>query len=236
MKTDKTTGESPNFEYYGNDNPKNSLSHGPTIEGGGGHGGDLVNSWCTDGDDHAPSGGGGGSYQVKGAAGYSSEKDKNKGSAPYGDAKMRTFFLGSGGGGGSAYRHSSGEGYGGYGGTGGGAVMLFANKLKFSPTAYIDVRGSDADAATTHGAAGGGGSGGSVYIQCGAECQVEPYQIKSEGGAAGEKFYSGGYGGDGSPGRVRVAKAAGRSICVNDKNDDWVCTSKDSKDDYCKDL
>lgn len=99
---------------------------------------------------------------------------------------MRTIFLGSGGGGGSAYRHSSGAGYGGYGGTGGGAVMLFANKLKMSPTSYIDVRGSDAKGGNTNGGAGGGGSGGSVYIQCGAECLVEPYQIKTEGGAAGQ--------------------------------------------------
>lgn len=68
---------------------------------------------------------------------------------------MRTIFLGSGGGGGSAYRHSSGAGYGGYGGTGGGAVMLFANKLKMSPTSYIDVRGSDATGGNTNGGAGG---------------------------------------------------------------------------------
>ena len=149
---------------------------------------------------------------------------------------MKTFFLGSGGGGGSAYRHNSGAGYGGYGGTGGGAIMIFANKFHMSPTAQIDMGGSDGTSMNMHGGAGGGGSGGSVFIQCGAQCDVEAYQVRASGVQAGAKFYANAFGGAGSPGRVRVAKATRKTICVNDKNDDWACEAFDSKDDYCKDI
>lgn len=158
---------------------------------------------------------------------------QNSGSHGYGDDKFRTFFLGSGGGGASSYRHISGSGYGGYGGDGAGSIMLFAQKLNVHPTARFDISGTNGANRYTHGGSGGGGSGGALSVQCGSECRISQASIKANGGAPGTYFYANGRGGAGSKGRVRVAKAGERQICVNTASSDWTCADHANKTAYC---
>jgi hypothetical protein len=51
---------------------------------------------------------------------------------------------------------------------------------------------------------------------------------------AGPEYYAGAYGGDGSVGRVRVAMATGKKICVTDETDSWDCETFSTKDAYCE--
>ena len=229
------TGEGPTVRYRGNDNPiRSSLNTGPIVvlRGGGGHGGDLNGSWCAGvGSSHAPMGGGGGSHLTRGARGANARD--NSGSYGYGDARMRTIFLGSGGGGASSYRHVSGSGYGGYGGDGGGSIMLFASTLKMHPDSRLDVSGVGGASRSTHGGSGGGGAGGALFVQCGSECVLAQGNILASGGQPGQYFYAGARGGAGSKGRVRVAKAGERKVCINTVSSDWSCTDYGSKAAYC---
>lgn len=232
------TGEGPTVRYRGNDDPiRSSYNTGPVVvlRGGGGHGGDLNNSWCPAGSGrsgtHAPMGGGGGSHLTRGGRGRNMQD--NSGSHGYGDARMRTFFLGSGGGGASSYRHSSGSGYGGYGGDGGGSIMLFANKLKMHPDSRFDVRGVDGASRRTHGGSGGGGAGGALYVQCGSECEVAQGNVQASGGRPGTYYYARAVGGAGSKGRVRVTKAGEKRICINTASSDWSCSDYGNKTAYC---
>eukprot|EP01084_Bolivina_argentea_P109655 195996_1 len=145
-------------------------------------------------------GGGGGGYGTKGADGDADETKspfkivgvtvttiegiKGKGGHIYGNAKIDTLHLGSGGGGGTLV---------GPGGAGGGALKINAINIYIAKNASIQANGQNRNNATL--GLGGAGSGGSIYITA--------KNIKNCGSITalgGESLI----GGNGGYGRIRI--------------------------------
>jgi YD repeat-containing protein len=163
--------------------------------GGGGAGYMMGNGYCTSG--------GGGGYGSSGGTGtghpydtYNGVNYDGVGGGTYGDPSLATVYLGSGGGGGEAYKYAP------VGGSGGGAIVLSAGALVLN--GRIQANGNDytlIDSSIYSGA--GGGSGGSILLRV-ATASVGNSQIAATGG-------NGNFGGGGG-GVGRIALAYARSF------------------------
>lgn len=163
--------------------------------GGGGGGYMMGNGYCTSG--------GGGGYGSGGGTGtghpydtYNGVNYDGVGGGTYGDPSLATVYLGSGGGGGEAYRYPP------FGGSGGGAIVLSAGALVLN--GHIQANGNDytlIDPSIYSGA--GGGSGGSILLRV-VMASVGSSQMAATGG-------NGNFGGGGG-GVGRIALAYARSF------------------------
>ena len=165
--------------------------------------------------------GGGGSYAVAGScgsAGYGPDSglgtgtanctaNCGRGGATYGTSTLAQLYFGSGGGGGS-YNVS---GTNGYGGNGGGIILIKAGSFNNSGNLVSGGNnGQDGDYQTNrgsyvdNGAGGGGGAGGSIYL-AGKDVSLGTSTITAAGGTGGVNYYQAtNYGGTGSVGRLAV--------------------------------
>ena len=163
-------------------------------DGPGGGGGGYIRS------DAAGGGGGGAGYasngqNCQGFQGY------GYGGPAYGNPELEPIYMGPGGGGGASLQNAPG----GWGGSGGGIIQLFAETLVVN--GEIDVDGANGgDGQSGHGrygGGGGGGSGGSILIKSLTEANIGSDLVHALGGQGG----TGGYfnnGGNGAGGRIRI--------------------------------
>lgn len=193
-------GRVPAFKGESSAGPSVSIGamdgdNSPNDSGGGG--GDSIGDWG--------GGGGGAGHAASGATGTNptGNAPPGQGGNAVGDTSFSSAHLGAGGGGGGIDDST----YGGQGGDGGG--LLFADSYEFvinNSTGYIDL---DATNGTSHGdsgGGGGGGAGGGAFIRT-AKGDIGTDRIYSRGGTGapgGTAFATGGDGGNGSKGRVRV--------------------------------
>ena len=177
------------------------------VEGSGG-GGSYV---AVTGGDWA-GGGGGGGYGTDGTNGATGEKGY-KGTV-FGDDFETRIFMGPGGGQGgtdSGYPHDSGKARGGYGGPGGGIIILDAMYTKIHSTGILNTRGGNGFEAYDQGDGepgnGGGGAGGGILI---TGDMNNAGNISTSGGigkkadGSGQSGGWGNSGGDGGNGRTAV--------------------------------
>ncbi len=153
--------------------------------GAGGHG----SNW---------SGGGGAGFIM---AGNNSGGTGGIGGSVYGDQFLSDLFGGSGGGGGSGGNNCGSGG----GGAGGGAMAIFTcSNFYIGVAGMISSNGGNAGSdGNGNCGGGGGGSGGSIWIGC--DTIQNSGTISVTGGFGGLTSYPpDGFGGDGSPGRIRL--------------------------------
>ncbi len=193
-------------------NPKNNAeSRSPNTNiGGGGGGYENRDSDCYS------CGGAGGGYGTVGYAGGSRAGACNGGIA--GNAlpdlvtliKEKIFFGGGGGSGGACPRPDDHTIPSGYGGQGGGMIMIFANEIMVS--GEITVSGGEGEGLSgtfpdrRDIAAGGGGAGGSILLMANS-IVLGTNNIKALGGVGGFMNTGSGYGqngGAGGKGRIEI--------------------------------
>jgi large repetitive protein len=216
-KTNGETGEAANFERASDYHDRGTASqwdiqganelmigeahrtHTPAGGAGVYHGGTC-------------SGGGGGSYGEQGENGYQSGSNDIESSQEIGIAgevagasDLSTLLLGSGGGTAAQPPWSSGITIAA--GDGGGAIVLFADRLELA--GRVTARGSAGMQGTFGcGTVGsGGGSGGSIYLSV-RELVVARDTIDARGGAEGPSADGAARGGAGGPGRIRIDAAS----------------------------
>ncbi|KAJ5077600.1 bonus isoform c-related [Anaeramoeba ignava] len=149
-------------------------------------------------------GGGGGGYGDQGkdaeANRYSGQLHPGaKGGEIYGDEKISTLYLGSGGGSGHPYSNGQTKGKGG---NGGGAIFIQSRSLSNDGEILCNGENGEDAVNSTYGSGGGGGSGGSILIIANL---TNNGTISAKGGLGGKAFpsaspginSSGGAGGDG---------------------------------------
>jgi hypothetical protein len=146
-------------------------------------------------------GGGGGGFNIAGTNGGGETAARGVGGPKYGTNTLLPLIGGSGGGGGGASLSARGAS----GGGGAGAILLASSgTITFSGSAAINAQGGVGGAAATSGAnfgAGGGGSGGAIRLI--ANTISGPATLNVNGGAGGA-CWSGGCGGAGGLGYVRI--------------------------------
>lgn len=150
--------------------------------------------------DGAGSGGGGGGHSTSGATGSTGHVDPGQGGGTYGVSSLETILFGAGGGsGGASYASQSN----GYGGNGGGIIMIFSNSITVNGS--IVSNGSAGGNTEGHAVgAGGGGAGGSILIFA-VSANIGTNKITALGGSGGLQIGSFPiHGGAGGNGRVRV--------------------------------
>jgi len=137
-------------------------------------------------------GGGGGGYGAKGVTGgaVNPQAHAGEGGEDYGNERLSTLHMGSGGGGSPSAS----------GGSAGGALKIFAQEIQVAASGRISAEGTDGAAGGESG--GGGGSGGSIHLRAGT-VTLDPSTVVSVAGGAGGggTQFSGGHGGDG---RLRI--------------------------------
>lgn len=143
------------------------------------------------------------------------ERDNGDGGFPYGDNTSLSFVLGSGGAGGGCGEGIHGLSHqgqvGGYGGNGGGAVLLNAPLINVHGTISVNgAAGSAGFEANLASGGGGGGSGGIIIIQ-GDDVNLSSATLSANGGAGGTggvikvgNYDGGGGGGGGAGGRIKI--------------------------------
>ncbi len=146
-------------------------------------------------------GGGGAGFNIAGTNGGGDTAARGVGGPKYGTNNLLPLIGGSGGGGGgasTAARGASGAG-------GGGAILLASSgTITFSGSAAINAPGGAggiANQSNAYHGAGGGGSGGAIRLI--ANTLSGPATLNVNGGAGGGCF-SGGCGGTGGLGYVRI--------------------------------
>ena len=165
------------------------------------------------------SGGGGAGYAGAGGAGglrndSISGRDEGDGGFSYGDNTSLSFVLGSGGAGGGCGEGIHGVSHqgepGGYGGNGGGAVLLNAPQINiYGNISANGAAGSAGIGADLSSGGGGGGSGGIIIIQ-GGEVNLSSATLSANGGEGGTGGIGqgpgdgGGGGGGGAGGRIKI--------------------------------
>ena len=148
---------------------------GSANSGGGGGG---YSTGC------AAAGGGGGGYGTSGGTGGDWGGTPGAGGGTYGSATLSTIFLGSAGAGGA---HTCGD-TAGYGGDGGGIVIVYGKTIIVS--GGIQTKGASG------GGYAGGGGGGSIFLS-GGSVTIGSSKVAATGG-------TGGGGANGGVGRIRI--------------------------------
>lgn len=160
------------------------------------------------GDDHSRNvgaGGGGGGYASGGANGQTAGDPPSQGGnggTAYGDMNLTTsIYFGSGGGGGGS---DDGDPCpGGYGGPGGGIILLFSKTLSLSSP--ISANGGNGQIGTPgcRTGGGGGGAGGSILIRS-FDADIGSNFIQATEGSGASGTMTGGAGGNGGIGRIHI--------------------------------
>lgn len=141
--------------------------------------------------DSVGSGGGGGNGTAGGTGGGVGSYTAGQGGPTAGAAALTTMVFGGAGGGSGIDQN----GPGGYGGKGGGIVVIFAKNITISGNIYLD--GTNG---VTAAGGGGGGAGGSCLIKC-QSATLGTTKITAAGGIGGQDR---GNGGNGGVGRIHV--------------------------------
>ncbi len=186
-------------ESYSGSQSRSTSANG--LGGGGGYSVSLT---------HADGGGGG--YRSAGATGGTIGGWGNtagSGGGTAGAANLSSLLMGGGGGSGSLDSDAEGGSYGGYGGAGGGIVLVSAGSLSLTGT--ITVAGANGETGYYAGGAaspggGGAGAGGSIYLGAGTVTSATG-SLRATGGSGGtgtEAGASATTGGAGGNGGIRV--------------------------------
>jgi len=186
---------------------------------GGGGGGGSTASWNFS--FRSGGGGGGGGHLVAGTGGAGStnnplgEKGGPGGSAYEQPATVDRLILGAGGGGGAR----GVDAHGGWGGHGGGAVLLVAPEISGLGIVTADGQSGTHGLQSDDGSGGGGGgAGGTIIVKASSKVFTGAEFLVANGGAGGERgsaqesrlvygwpnYGTGGNGGAGAAGRVVV--------------------------------
>jgi len=195
QKGESYLGRSPRADYDAWSNTLHQNHHG----GGGGQGleGGDAPGQCSLG--CAGGGGSGGSYGTQGTEGTPFNDGWSTAGAIYGTLNLKRIYLGSGSGSGADGYTSSY--FGGYGGSGGGIIILSAKNIEINGT--ILNNGGNGQDSTAYAGGGAGASGGSMHIT--AEEIAINGEITALGGAAGLTIgYASSTGGGGGDGRIRL--------------------------------
>jgi len=149
-------------------------------------------------------GGGAGAAGSNGGAGQGT--GGTKGTA-LGQAAITSLYFGGGGGSGAGESNDNdGPHTSGKGGIGGGAIVIYAREI--ASTAQITANGGDGgtfsgNTGVDSAGTGGGGAGGSILLKT-VKTTVGSSKVTAAKGDGPANAYSGGAGGDGAVGRIRI--------------------------------